>query len=150
MPYGHHLYINCNIGPRMELRGTPAAMFLDVENSPSTKTINFLSVRKEAISLIRFVENSNADILHSRTECHIISSSIVVRVFDAVETCLRRHCLVMASWSDCCSLAMDASSPSTIPAFSHHVTLVKFTSIKNENPFSFSRDLTCGHANVVS
>jgi hypothetical protein len=36
--------------------GTPAAIFLGAENSPSTKALNFLSVRKEAISLMRLAK----------------------------------------------------------------------------------------------
>jgi hypothetical protein len=39
------------------------SLFLHVENSPASETLNFLSVRKEAISLMRLVENPNSDSL---------------------------------------------------------------------------------------
>jgi hypothetical protein len=55
-PWGHHLYIDSTIfGQGRNHWGTPAAIFLGVENSPSTKTLNFLSVRKEAVSLVGLV-----------------------------------------------------------------------------------------------
>jgi hypothetical protein len=52
VPLGHVLlYRWQNTGARTEHWGTPAVIFLGVENSPATKTSNFLSVRKEAITL---------------------------------------------------------------------------------------------------
>jgi hypothetical protein len=44
-------------GARTETWGTPAATSLGVENSPSTETLNFLLVTKQAISLMTFFEN---------------------------------------------------------------------------------------------
>jgi hypothetical protein len=54
------IYRLYSIGARTEPWGTTAAIFLGVENSPSIKTLNFLSVRKKAISLMRLVENYNS------------------------------------------------------------------------------------------
>jgi hypothetical protein len=71
VPQGHRLYIDCTIfGQGRNLEKTPAAIFLGAENSPSTNTLNFLSERKEAISLMRLLENSDSDHLHSRPERH--------------------------------------------------------------------------------
>jgi hypothetical protein len=36
-------------------------LFLGIENSPSTKTFNFLLVRKESISSMRLIENLNSE-----------------------------------------------------------------------------------------
>jgi hypothetical protein len=49
-----------NIVEMMEPYFTPAAIALGAENTPSTETLNFLLVTKEAISLMRHVENSNS------------------------------------------------------------------------------------------
>jgi hypothetical protein len=43
--------------------------------SPSTDTLNCLLVKKEAISLMRFIGNCNSDSLYSRPGCHIVSKS---------------------------------------------------------------------------
>jgi hypothetical protein len=53
-------------GARTEPLGTSAAIFLGVQNSPPTKSLSCQSVGKEAISLMRFVENSNSHNLYSR------------------------------------------------------------------------------------
>jgi hypothetical protein len=45
----------------MEPCGTPTCMYLGVDISPSTETLNFHSVRNELISLITLVENFNLD-----------------------------------------------------------------------------------------
>jgi hypothetical protein len=42
---------------RTEPCGTPTATFLGEASSPSTETLNFVLVKKEAISLTRLVEN---------------------------------------------------------------------------------------------
>jgi hypothetical protein len=51
------MYKLYSIGARTEPCGTPAATFLVEESSPSTKTLNFLLFKKEAISLTRLVES---------------------------------------------------------------------------------------------
>jgi hypothetical protein len=65
VPWGHYIYIYT---PRTYwgkdvTRCTHATISLGIDNSPSTMTINFLSVRKEAISLMRFVTNAM---------CHVV------------------------------------------------------------------------------
>jgi hypothetical protein len=75
-----------NIGARTEPWSTPAAIFLGVENSPSTETLQFLSVRKEAISLMRLVENSTSDNLYSRPECHVVSKGFSIPKNTAAST----------------------------------------------------------------
>jgi hypothetical protein len=65
-------------GARTEPWGTAAAISLGVENLPTTKTLNFLSVRKETISLMRLVENYNSDNLCSRPECHVLSEAFSI------------------------------------------------------------------------
>jgi hypothetical protein len=67
------MYRLYNTGASTERWGTPAAIFLDVQISPSIKALNIVSVRKEAISLMRLVENSYSDNLCSRPECHVVS-----------------------------------------------------------------------------
>jgi hypothetical protein len=64
-----------SIGTRTQPWGTPATIFLGIDNSPSSRTLNFLAVRKEAISLMRFVKNSDSYNLYSRPECHVVSIS---------------------------------------------------------------------------
>jgi hypothetical protein len=49
------------VGDRTEPCGTPDCMYLGVETSPSTETLNFLCVRKELMSLIKLFENCNLD-----------------------------------------------------------------------------------------
>jgi hypothetical protein len=65
-----YTYTDCNIEAMMELRGTLSATSLGIENSPSTKTINFLLGRDEAINLMRLIKNSHK--LY-RSECHVLS-----------------------------------------------------------------------------
>jgi hypothetical protein len=72
------IYRLYDIGARTEPWDTPAAIFLGVENSPSTKTLNFLSVRKEAIVLMSLVANSNPNNLYSRPECHVVAKAISI------------------------------------------------------------------------
>jgi hypothetical protein len=43
--------------------------------SPSTETLNFLCEKKEPISFIKLVENSNLDNLYSKPECHVLSNA---------------------------------------------------------------------------
>jgi hypothetical protein len=49
--------------------------FSSRRNWPPTRNLNFLSVRKEAISLMRLVKYCNFDSLCSRTECHVVSKN---------------------------------------------------------------------------
>jgi hypothetical protein len=72
------MYRLYNTGARTELWVTPADIFLDIENSPSTKTLNFLSVRKEAIALMSLFENCNSYNLYGRPECRILSKAFPI------------------------------------------------------------------------
>jgi hypothetical protein len=51
----------------------PARISLGVDISPSTETMNLRCERKELMSLIKLVENSNLDNLYSKPECHVVS-----------------------------------------------------------------------------
>jgi hypothetical protein len=64
-----------NTGARTEPWGTPAAIFLGEESSPSTETLNFLLLRNEAISFIKLAENVNSNSLYSRPGCHVVSKA---------------------------------------------------------------------------
>jgi hypothetical protein len=64
-----------SIGARTDPCGTPAATFLGEESSPSTETSNFLVIKKEAISLMRFIGNCNSDSLYSTPGCHVVSEA---------------------------------------------------------------------------
>jgi hypothetical protein len=44
----------------------------------STKILNFLPVRKEAISLMRLAKNYNCDNLRSRSECRVVSKAFSI------------------------------------------------------------------------
>jgi hypothetical protein len=55
------IYKLYRVGDRTEPCGTPACMYLGVEFSPSTDTLNFRWERNELISLINVVENCNLD-----------------------------------------------------------------------------------------
>jgi hypothetical protein len=55
------MYKLYRVGDRTEPCCTPACMYLGVEFSPSTETLNFRCERKELISLIEVVENCNLD-----------------------------------------------------------------------------------------
>jgi hypothetical protein len=59
----------------MEPCGTPACITLGVDISPATETLNFVCERKEPISLIKLVENSNLDNFYSKPECHVVSKA---------------------------------------------------------------------------
>jgi hypothetical protein len=58
--------------------GTPASIYLGVDNSPSTATLNFLCDRKEVISLINFTENSILANLYSKPVCHVVSKAFSI------------------------------------------------------------------------
>jgi hypothetical protein len=53
-------------------------IFLGAENSPSTKTLNFLSVRKEAFSLMRLVGHYNFDNVYGSPDCHVVSKALSI------------------------------------------------------------------------
>jgi hypothetical protein len=80
VPQRQHIYIYglCDIGARTQPWGTSAIIFLGVENSPSNKKLNFLSVRKEAISLMSLVENYKSYNLYRRPECHVVSKAFSI------------------------------------------------------------------------
>jgi hypothetical protein len=69
------MYKLYSTGARTESCGTLAATFLVEESSPSTETLNFPLVKKEAISLTRLVENCKSDSLYSRPVCHVVSKA---------------------------------------------------------------------------
>jgi hypothetical protein len=69
------MYKLYSTGARAEPCGTPAATFLGEESSPSTDTLNFLLVKKEAINLMRLIENCSPDNLYSRPGCHVASNA---------------------------------------------------------------------------
>jgi hypothetical protein len=73
-----------NTGARTEPSGTLAATSLGVENSPSINILNFLLVRKEAISLMRLIENKNSDNLYSIQGSHVVSKAFSVSKNTAV------------------------------------------------------------------
>jgi hypothetical protein len=63
---------------RTEPCGTPEPTFLGDESLPSTETFNFLLVKKEAINLMRLIENCNSDSLYSRPHCHVMSKAFSI------------------------------------------------------------------------
>jgi hypothetical protein len=69
-----------------------AATFLGEESSPSTETLNFLLVKREAISLTRLVENCNSEIC-SASNCRYIASAPTTQKTTSivVEECLPRR-----------------------------------------------------------
>jgi hypothetical protein len=81
------MYKMYSTGTRTEHCGNPAAKFLGEESSLSTENLNFLLVKKEAISLTRLVENSNSGSLYSRPG----GPCFVKRLFDVQEYSSLRH-----------------------------------------------------------
>jgi hypothetical protein len=63
----------------------PCSHSLGADISPSTETQNLRCERKVLMSLIKLVENSNLDNLHSKPECHVV---------DIEEHRGRRHIIV--------------------------------------------------------
>jgi hypothetical protein len=63
------------VGDRTEPWGTPARISLGVDISSSTETMNLHCERKELMSFIKLVENSNLDNLYSKPECHVVSKA---------------------------------------------------------------------------
>jgi hypothetical protein len=55
----------------MECCGNPTCIFLGVDISPSTETVNFLWERKELISSIRLIKNVNSNNLYNKPRCHV-------------------------------------------------------------------------------
>jgi hypothetical protein len=51
------------------------ALLLALTFHPRPKTLNFLSERKELISLIWLVENSNLHNLYNKPVCHVVSKA---------------------------------------------------------------------------
>jgi hypothetical protein len=58
VPQGHHLCVDCIILGQGRNLEDPLSLLGGGRNSPSTKNLHFLPVRKEAISLTRLAENS--------------------------------------------------------------------------------------------
>jgi hypothetical protein len=54
---------------------TPARISVGVDISPSTVTMNLHCERKELMSLIKLVENSNLDNLYTKPRCHVVSKA---------------------------------------------------------------------------
>jgi hypothetical protein len=67
-----------SVGDRTETCGTPTFIYLGVDISPSTETLNFLYERNELMSSIRLVENSIVDNLYSKLGCHNVSKAFSV------------------------------------------------------------------------
>jgi hypothetical protein len=78
------------VGEGTEPCGTPTCITLGVDISPSTETLNFIFDRKELISLIKLIENSNLDSLHSKPVCYVVSKVY----FNIQEHRGRRHFVV--------------------------------------------------------
>jgi hypothetical protein len=55
---------------------TLARITLGLNISPSTETMNLRCERKELMSLIKLVQNSNLDILYSKPHCHVLLMAI--------------------------------------------------------------------------
>jgi hypothetical protein len=55
------MYKLYRVEDRKEPCGTPDCMYLGVDISPSTETLNFRCERNEPISLIQLVNNCNLD-----------------------------------------------------------------------------------------
>jgi hypothetical protein len=66
------------VGERTEPCGTPASIYLGVDNSPTIQTLNFLWDRKEQISYIKLAENSNLYNLYSKPVCHAVSEAFSI------------------------------------------------------------------------
>jgi hypothetical protein len=58
--------------------GAPLLITLGVDISPSTETPTLVCERKELMSLIKLVENSNLDKIHSKPECHMLSKAFSI------------------------------------------------------------------------
>jgi hypothetical protein len=69
------IYILKRVWEKIDPCGTPACITFGVDISPSTETLNLLCERREPISLIKLVENSNLDNLYSKPECHVVSEA---------------------------------------------------------------------------
>jgi hypothetical protein len=63
---------------KTELCGTLASVYLAVDISLSTKTMNCCCERNELISLIKLIENSNLDNLYSKPICHVVSKALSI------------------------------------------------------------------------
>jgi len=74
-PFIYKLY---RVGARMEPCGTSACISLGVESSPYTETLNFLLVRNELMSFIKFTEKCNFNNLYSKPGCHAVSKAFSI------------------------------------------------------------------------
>jgi hypothetical protein len=72
------MYILYNVGDRTEPCGTPDCIFLGVNMSPPIEALNFLSERKELMSLIRLSENFNFDNLYNKPRCYVVSEAFPI------------------------------------------------------------------------
>jgi hypothetical protein len=79
------IYILKRVGGKTEPCGTPTCITLGVDISPSTETLNFLCERKEPMSLIKLVENSNLDNLYRKLECQVVSKAFSMSKNTAAE-----------------------------------------------------------------
>jgi hypothetical protein len=66
------------VGDRTEPCCAPACMYLGVDISPSTETLNFRWERNEPISVIKLVENCNLDNLLIKPGCHVVSKDFSI------------------------------------------------------------------------
>jgi hypothetical protein len=75
--------------------GTLACMYLGVDISPSTETLNFLYERNEPISVIKLVENYNLDDrsgIHSFLFVKILIQGHTTQDKDNSHSCIVRYC----------------------------------------------------------
>jgi len=62
----------------MEPCGTPASVFLGLDISPSTETLDCLWDIYELIRFIKFTESCNFDTLCNKPGCHVVSKAFSV------------------------------------------------------------------------
>jgi hypothetical protein len=72
---GKESQVDPRVRARTESCGTSACISWGVDNSPSTVTLNFLLVRNELISFIKFAEKCNFDSLYSKPGCQVMSKT---------------------------------------------------------------------------
>jgi hypothetical protein len=77
VPQGH-LYNTIKYWDKNRTLKQPWPCFPGVDNAPDTGILNFLLVRKEAISLMRPAESCNSDSLYNRPDCRVVSKAFTI------------------------------------------------------------------------
>jgi hypothetical protein len=72
------MYRLYSIGASTELCGIPACISLGVDISPYTEALNFLLVKYDLMSFIKYTGNFNFHNLHSKPVCHVVSKAFSV------------------------------------------------------------------------